>query len=49
MSVLEREKGISYKYYYRHPFPPEKKKPVVVTKDKTIVEIYPPTSLTQAT
>jgi len=42
MSVLEREEGVSYRYYYRYPFPPDKKRPVVVTKDKTIVEIYPP-------
>ena len=42
MSVLRREKGVSYKYYYRYPFPPEEKKPVVVTPDKTIVEIFPP-------
>jgi len=42
MAVLERKEGLSYKCYYRYPFPPDKKKPVVVTKDKTIVEIYPP-------
>jgi quercetin dioxygenase-like cupin family protein len=42
MSILEREEGVSYRYYYKYPFVPDKKKPVVVTKDKTIAEIYPP-------
>lgn len=42
MDVLKRKEGVSYRHYYRYPFPPDKKKPVVMTKDKTIVEIYPP-------
>ena len=42
MAILERKEGLSYTQYYKYPFPPDKKKPVVVTKDKTIVEIYPP-------
>lgn len=33
---------IPYKHYYKHPFPPEEKKPAVITRDKVVTEIYPP-------
>jgi len=32
----------SYEGYYEFPFPPEEKKPTVITKEETITEIYPP-------